>query len=165
MEPVIRAAGEGDVAAVHENLISPHVVAGSMRVPLAPLQHTRDRLAPQPGVYQLVAVADERVVGFGELVTHPLEPRHRHVGEVNLVATHRDWGGQGIGTALMTTMLDLADNWLNLTRVGLIVFTDNTHAVRLYERLGFTIEGTMRRLAFGAGGWMDAHVMGRIRGD
>ena len=165
MEPVIRAVGDGDLVAVHEILTSHHVVAGSMRVPLAPLHHTRERLSPQAGVHQIVAVVDERVVGFGELVTHPLEPRHRHVGEINLVATHRDWGGQGIGAALMSAMLDLADNWLNLTRLGLIVFTDNTHAVRLYERLGFTIEGTMRRLAFGAGGWLDAHMMGRLRGE
>jgi hypothetical protein len=26
----------------------------------------------------------------------------------------------------MSALLDLADNWLSLTRVGLIVFTDNT---------------------------------------
>jgi putative acetyltransferase len=159
----IRAVGEQDHQAVHEILTSPHVLAGSMRLPLAPLQRTKERLAPAPGTYQLAAETEGRVVGFGELVTYPDEPRHRHVGEINLVATHADWQGKGVGRALMEAMIDLADNWLNISRLGLIVFTDNTHAIRLYKSLGFTIEGTMPRLAFGAGAWMDAHMMGRLR--
>jgi RimJ/RimL family protein N-acetyltransferase len=50
-----------------------------------------------------------------------------------------------------------------LTRLGLFAFTDNTHAVWLYERVGFVIEGTMPRMGFGAGVWMDAYMMGRLR--
>jgi len=158
----IRAVGEQDHQAVHEILTSPHVLAGTMRLPLAPLQRTRERLTPPPGTYQIVAETEGRVVGFGELVTYPDEPRHRHVGEINLVATHADWRGKGVGRALMEAMIDLADNWLNITRLGLVVFTDNTHAISLYKSLGFTIEGTMPRLGFGGGTWMDAHMMGRI---
>ena len=80
-----------------------------------------------------------------------------------MVATHADWGRQGIGRRLMEELLDLADNWLNLARLGMIVFTDNAHAIRLYEDLGFKVEGTMLRFGFGAGKWMDAHLMGRLR--
>jgi L-phenylalanine/L-methionine N-acetyltransferase len=163
MNVVIRSAADRDLEAIHEILTSPHVVGGSMRVPYAPLQQTRERLAPTHGIYQLVAESESRVIGFGELITHPDEPRHRHVGEVNMVATHADWTGKGVGRALLEAMIDLADNWLNLARLGLFVFTDNTHAIRLYERLGFAIEGTMPRMGFGAGGWMDAHLMGRLR--
>ena len=45
-------------------------------------------------------------------------------------------------------MLDLADNWLNLTRIEPSVYTDNAAAVVLYEKFGFEIEGTHRRYAF-----------------
>lgn len=110
-----------------------------------------------------MADADGEVVGFGELVTYPEEPRHSHVGDINLVATRADRLQQGVGRALLEAMIDLADSWLNLTRLSLIVFTDNRHAVELYQRLGFTIEGTMSKLAFGAGAWLDAHIMGRLR--
>jgi L-phenylalanine/L-methionine N-acetyltransferase len=103
------------------------------------------------------------VVGFGELITYPDEPRYRHTGEINMVATRADSLGKGVGRALMAAMIDLADNWLNLTRLSLIVFTDNTHAIGLYERLGFAIEGTMPRAGYGDGKWMDAHMMGRLR--
>ncbi len=45
----------------------------------------------------------------------------------------------------MAAALDLADNWLNLSRVGLTVYVDNSAAVTLYKRFGFEIEGTHRR--------------------
>src|SRR5215216_6062734 len=45
------------------------------------------------------------------------------------MAVHDDWQGKGIGTALMEAALDLADNWLNLTRIELRVYTDNAAGV------------------------------------
>src|SRR4029453_8139751 len=87
MDLVIRHVKEQDHEAVHETLTSPHVLSGSMRVPLAPLQQTRERLNPARGISQLVAEAEDRVVGFGELIPSPDEPRHRHAGEINMVAS------------------------------------------------------------------------------
>jgi putative acetyltransferase len=159
----IREIGDGDDVAIHQILMSPHVLAGSMRVPYSRLEQTRERLAAHRGTYQLVAEVHQQVVGFGELVTYPDEPRHRHVGEINLVATHADWRRKGIGRAIFGALVDLGDNWLNLSRLGLIAFTGNDHAIALYESFGFVMEGTMRRFGFGANGWMDAHVMGRLR--
>jgi putative acetyltransferase len=47
----------------------------------------------------------------------------------------------------MQAMLDVTDNWLNLTRTELSVYTDNAAAVALYERFGCKTEGTHRRYA------------------
>jgi putative acetyltransferase len=58
-------------------------------------------------------------------------------------------------------VIELADDWLDLQRLGLIVFVDNTHAIELYQRLGFEIEGTMRDYVYKRGQFIDAHVMGR----
>ena len=63
----------------------------------------------------------------------------------------------------MAAMVDLADNWLQLSRLGLIVWTNNSGAIALYERFGFAVEGTMPRYVFLDGGYVDAHIMGRIR--
>jgi putative acetyltransferase len=159
----VRSLLEADIEAVHQILMSPHVIAGSMRVPFSGIQVTRERLAPRVSVYQVIAELEGHVVGFGELLTEPNEPRQRHVGDLNMVATHADWLGRGVGRALSEAIVDLGFNWLNLTRLGLIVFTGNTAAIKLYESLGFKLEGTMPRLGFGSGGWMDAHVMGLLR--
>ena len=162
---IVRALTDQDDQAIHEILTSEAVVEGTMRVPHAPLAQTVDRLVPRVGTYHLVADLDGRAVGLLELVTTPTEPRHRHVGEVNLVAVHPNWSGRGIGRALMEEALDLADNWLDLRRLSLTVFVDNPVAVELYRRLGFVVEGTLSSYGFKRGHYIDAHVMARLRND
>jgi L-phenylalanine/L-methionine N-acetyltransferase len=168
VDPVIRAVAERDHEAIHQILTSPHVLAGTMRLPYAGLHQTKERLSPRLGTYQVVAVTqvdDERVIGFGELITEPEHPRHSHVGDLNMVATRADSVGQGVGRKLAESLIDLAENWLNIRRLSLIVFSDNQPAIRLYESLGFEVEGTMRRFGYGNGAWMDAIMMGRLRTD
>ena len=63
----------------------------------------------------------------------------------------------------MQAAIELADNWLNLTRLELEVYTDNAPALRLYEKLGFSIEGTMADFAFRDGEYVDTYVMARLR--
>ena len=70
---------------------------------------------------------------------------------------------EGIGTALLEAVLDLADNWLMLRRVELEVYADNGGAIRLYERLGFETEGCKREAAVKAGAYVDTLVMARLR--
>jgi len=80
------------------------------------------------------------------------------------MAVRDDWQGMGVGTHLLRTALDLADNWLNLTRVELTVYTDNAAGIALYEKFGFETEGTHRRYAFRDGGFVDAYSMARLKG-
>jgi putative acetyltransferase len=63
----------------------------------------------------------------------------------------------------MHAIIDLADNWLNLTRLELEVYADNEAAIHLYERFGFEIEGTLRQHAFREGRYVDSKMMGRLR--
>jgi putative acetyltransferase len=79
------------------------------------------------------------------------------------MSVHRDWRGRGVGTALMTAAVHLAENWLGLTRLELTVFTDNEAAIALYRKFGFEVEGTMRRYALRDGQYVDSHAMARLR--
>ena len=135
-----------------------------MRLPHDAAHKTVERLAPRSGTIHLVADIDGRPVGVLELVTWPDEPRHRHVGEINLVAVHPDWSGRGAGRALMEAAIELADDWLNLRRLSLVVFVDNSVALEMYRRLGFVVEGTMIDYGFKRGNYIDAHVMARLNG-
>jgi putative acetyltransferase len=86
----------------------------------------------------------------------------RHVGSIGM-AVSDDWQGKGVGTALMEAALDLADNWLNLTRIELHVYVDNAAGIALYEKFGFEVEGTHRRLAFRDGEYIDTYSMARLK--
>ncbi|MEM7442242.1 MAG: GNAT family N-acetyltransferase [Pseudomonadota bacterium] len=158
----VRDLRSEDLEAVHEMLTSLHVIRGTMRLPHAPLDLTRKRLEHRSGVIKLVAEAEGSVVGFGELITYPDLPRHNHAGEVNVIIVREDWQGKGVARTLMQEMIDLAENWLGLTRLSLIVWTSNQRAIDIYERFGFVVEGTMRNYAFRDGEYIDAQLMARI---
>jgi putative acetyltransferase len=79
------------------------------------------------------------------------------------MSVHDDFQGQGIGTELMTAMVDLAENWLNIRRIELQVYTDNEPGIALYKKFGFEIEGTHRNHAFREGEYVDSYTMARLR--
>ena len=158
----VRHAEPDDYEAVHRIMSGPRAAAGTLQLPLQPAEAWRKRLADPPeGLFLLVACVEGEVVGNLGLETSPNRPRMRHVGSIGM-AVRDDWQGKGVGTALMRSALDLADNWLNLTRIELRVYVDNPAAVALYKRFGFEIGGTHRRYAFRDGGHVDSHSMGPL---
>ena len=159
----IRRAEPDDSAALYEMFTSPKVYEGTLQVPYPSREMWRQRLAePGDGRYNLAAVVGDRVVGMLGVQTFPGRPRRRHVGEIDIVV-HEEFQGKGVGSALMRAGLDLADNWLNLTRLELEVYTDNEAAIHLYERFGFEREGTLRQHAFRDGRYVDSYFMARLR--
>ena len=115
-----------------------------------------------PNDHHFVAVLEDGTV-IGAAGLH-LEgnPRMRHVGGVGLMV-HTDYQNMGVGTALLKTLLDLADNWLMLVRVELTVFADNERAIHLYEKLGFEKEGLKRITTVRDGKYADEYMMARLR--
>jgi len=111
--------------------------------------------------FSFVAFIDDELVGHLVLFT---EERHRrrHVGGLGLGVkpTHQRLG---VGDALITTMLHLCDDWLNLRRVELTVCADNIPAQSLYLKHGFVKEGLARDFAFRRGQFVDAHYMARVK--
>jgi putative acetyltransferase len=110
--------------------------------------------------YMLVAEIDGNVIGNLGLHSASKSPRRRHVGTIGL-SVHDHFQRRGVGSALLTAALDLADNWIAYTRLELTVYTDNAAAVALYRQFGFAIEGTARRYAFRNGEYVDAFMMAR----
>jgi putative acetyltransferase len=107
-------------------------------------------------------VVDDRVVG--QLGLQPGSGRRAHVGYLGMMV-HVDYQGQGVGSALVEAVINLAENWLNLSRIELTVFTDNAAGLALYQKYGFEIEGTLRDYAYRDGHFVDTYMMARIRGD
>jgi putative acetyltransferase len=162
MDVTIRHAEDRDTAAVKQILTDEIVMLGTARLPFVPDTRIAARIAPHPGAFKLVAERDGEVVGIGIMTTHPDVPRHNHAGDIELVAIRSDHQGTGVARALMASLIELADKWLQLKRLGLLVWTDNSRAIRLYETFGFEPEGTIRAYARRPGGYADALMMGRI---
>lgn len=160
---LIRSAEPDDYRAFHEIYSCPRAYEGTLQLPYPSAEMWRKRLAEPPeGTYNLVAVVDGKVVGSLGLHTNPNRPRRRHSATFGM-GVHDDWQGKGIGSALLAACIDLADNWLNITRLQLEVYTDNEPAIRLYEKFGFEREGTLRKDAFRNGQFVDSHIMARLK--
>jgi putative acetyltransferase len=164
MTVTIRGREPGDYEAIQRILASPQAVWGTLQLPFPSVEQWRKRLAEPPeGLFSLVACDEQEVVGHLDLATFPHKPRRRHAGQIAGMTVREDRQGQGIGTALLLAAIDLADKWLNLTRLELEVYVDNVSAVRLYEKCGFKIEGTLVDYAFREGQYVDIYVMARLR--
>jgi putative acetyltransferase len=163
MDITVRHLEPEDYKALHCIFSGPKVVADTLQMPFPSAEMWRERLSEPPeGLYSLVACVEREVVGSLGLETSPTRWRMRHVGSIGM-AVRNDWQGRGIGTALMEAALDLADNWLNLTRIELRVYTDNAAGIALYKKFGFEVEGTHRRLAFRDGEYVDGYSIARIK--
>lgn len=159
----IRRAEPSDAEAMCRIFSGPLAMRGTLQLPFPYAETWRKRFADPPdGTFNLLACREGEVVGHLGLHTFPNHPRRRHVGQIGM-AVRDDWQGKGAGTALMQAMLDLADNWLNLSRIELEVYTDNQPAIHLYEKFGFVVEGTLRSFAFRDGEFVDVYAMARMR--
>ncbi len=160
---IIRQAELTDAEALWRCYTSPNVVRNTLQLPYRSLESVREQLQqkPEDGNFHLVAEVEGQVVGSLGLHVNR-RPRLSHVAGFGMMVRD-DWQGKGIGSALLQAALDLADNWLNLLRIELTVYTDNATAIALYQKFGFEIEGTMRKAAFRAGVFVDTLMMARVK--
>lgn len=161
MSIIIRHAEPDDFAACALIYTHPLAQAGTLQLPLPSQDMWKQRLGTKAPLDRiLVAVVAGDVVG--NLGLHPaVNPRRSHVAGIGM-AVRDDHQGKGVGTALLKAAIDLADNWLNLLRLELTVFTDNEAAQRLYRSRGFVTEGTRRAFALRQGRYVDAFAMARL---
>lgn len=160
MPPIIRHAEPADLVAVKAIYDQPSVFANTLQLPYQPEAKWQSLFLPQPGFYNLVAELDNQVVGqLGLQVMQ--NPRRRHVADIGM-GVSEPFQGQGIGSALLRAALDLADNWLALKRVELVVYSSNEAAVALYERFGFEVEAEMAGYAYQYGNYVSALLMCRL---
>ena len=162
MEITIRTADPSDAEAMLKCYTAPLAARNTLQIPYRSLESVREQLTKSgAGDHLLVAEIEGEVVGVIGLHTSS-RPRVNHKAEVGMMVRD-DWKGKGVGAALMQAVSELADKWLNLTRIELTVFTDNESAIALYRKFGFEIEGTLRKYAFRDGEFVDAFAMARIR--
>lgn len=162
MEITIRGRELSDVEACHRIHSYPDVYQWTLQLPLPTLDSWRKKLERMlnDGVPGFVAELNGDVVGELTLFTNSNVRIRQVVGFGIAVDPH--YAGRGIGQKLIAAGTDFAFNWLGATRMELEVFTDNTRAIRLYERMGFEHEGVRRRAALRDGQYHDVMFMAKL---
>jgi len=83
-------------------------------------------------------------------------------GQISILIGRKDLWHKGYGTATMRAGLDLCFGQLGLYRVWVDVPEYNTWARRMFDRLGFKHEGTLRKSRPHEGARFDSVVMGML---
>lgn len=162
---VIRRVVPDDAEAVARIYAEPGVQSNLLQMPYPSLQALREVLgewqARGRADIHLVAVRDGAVVALAGLDPVGTQLRRRHVVGLGM-AVARAAQGQGVGKALMQALMDYADQWAQVLRIELNVYTDNAAAIALYQRFGFRVEGTHRGYALRDGAYADVLAMARL---
>nr|WP_319556374.1 GNAT family N-acetyltransferase [uncultured Vibrio sp.] len=161
MEIEVRRVEPSDARAIKEIYECENAYKGTLQLPNPSLELWERRMSNVPdNIYAYVAVLDGQVVGnLGfEVCTNP---RRRHVGSFGM-GIKDNVQGKGVGSALLSTAIDLSDKWLNLKRLELTVYVDNERAINLYKKFGFEIEGESKNYAFRCGEYVNVYHMARI---
>lgn len=162
MDIVIRRAEPSDAQAIRALYQGENAYRNTLQLPHPSLAMWEQRLSQIPdNVYAYVAEINGEIVGnLGfEVCT---SPRRRHVGAFGM-GVKDEMQGKGVGSALLDCVIDLADNWLNLTRIEISAYVDNASAMALYKKFGFDIEGRATAFAFKNGQYVDVYQMARVR--
>ncbi|MDR2178912.1 MAG: GNAT family N-acetyltransferase [Synergistaceae bacterium] len=157
---IIRPVRVGDAEDVHTIRVMPGVMENILGMASERVSYTDEFIRSlSQDDHVLVAEVEGTVVGIAALQVSA-RARLRHTAEFG-INVRADRQRHGIGKALMSALLDIADNWLKLKRVELSVFTDNEPAIALYRKMGFVVEGTKKYAAVRNGIHADEYLMAR----
>ena len=161
-EIAIRHSKETDIDSIQKIYEGPKAYSGTLQLPFPSVEKWKKRLSDLPqGLHSLVAEVDGAIVGQIGLETMQ-NPRRKHVATIGM-AVKDAYQNQGVGTKLLSSAIDLAENWLNISRVELTVYVDNDGAIALYKKQGFKIEGELIAYAFRNGQYVNVYQMAKIR--
>ena len=161
MNLIIRSVQVSDAAGIYRINMQEEVLPYMIYSPSQRLEQIENRLRNlAPTQHEFVAVLEGQVAGYVGL--NQGVSRRSHHGEL-FIAVDAEQHGKGIGSALLTKMLDLTDNWLMMERVELGVLATNPGAKALYERFGFVVDGNTTGAIKSAGAFVDEIIMARLR--
>lgn len=162
---VVRRVRRDDAASIAAMMSDPQVARGLLQMPHGSEEFWKKRIDEMPAgnsALDLMLVAERGGIVVGNAGLHGVPAlRRRHVAGMG-ISVAASAQGQGVGSALMGALLDWADNWAQILRIELTVFTDNAPAIALYRKVGFEHEGTHRAYALRDGVYGDVHAMARL---
>jgi len=108
----------------------------------------------------IVAEVENKIVGCLNFRGGP-RPRNEHAGEFG-VSVLKEYWGQGVGSIMIEEMIEWAKASKVVRKINLLVRSDNSRAVHIYEKFGFMPEGVISRGVFISGKFYDYIHMGYL---
>lgn len=157
-EVVLRAFEQGDLKQLHRWLNDPESILMVGRTPMTFVETEQyvQKMRNENALILGIENKEQDLVGWIHLTKLYYEHGRAEIGL--LIAPESR--GHGYGKYAMENMITLAFNQLRLNKVYLTTRGLNKRALGLYEKLGFTVEGTLRQHSFINGKYYDTLFMG-----
>ncbi len=162
---LIRPVEHGDaeaVAAIYNHAVETSVATMDLRSRTLAEQEAwiEERSGALPA---LVAVIDGSVVGFAGVSPHRTRPAYRTSVE-DSIYLHTDAQGKGVGTALLSALLDAAGAAGYHAVFARCVSGGADASIALHKKLGFFEVGVEREVGRKFGRWHDVVVLQKLIG-
>lgn len=162
----VRPAAEGDVAAITA-IYGHHVLHGTTSFetepPGADDMARRRAMLSGAGYPYLVAERGGEVLGYAYASAYRPRAAYRDTVE-NSVYLRADAIGRGIGSLLLAALIDACEARGFRQMVTVVGGSDNAASIRLHERHGFRLVGTLRSVGHKHGRWLDTVLLQRMLG-
>lgn len=160
---IIRDAAESDfpaIAAIYADHVLTGLASFEEKPPAAQILTERWRSVLSHGLPYLVAEADGRVAGYSYAGPYRSRSAYRFTIE-DSVYIARGSAGRGLGSALLATLIERCEGGPWRQMVAVIGDRDNHASITLHRKFGFRHVGTLERVGFKFGRWIDSVLMQR----
>lgn len=96
---------------------------------------------------EVLYIFEEAGLAKGMFKLIPLQHRNAHIVYLGGVAIHPDFGGKGLGSLMMQEIIAQAKA-MQKKRIELTTASENSTAIRLYEKMGFQKEGVLKNFCY-----------------
>jgi RimJ/RimL family protein N-acetyltransferase len=139
-----------------------NILAVMICLPPNPLQ-TEEQTDPDQTQNETRALPKATPIGLLGLFDPITEAAGIHRNAFLCISLAEHYRGKGYGTEAINFALDFAFRYANLHRVALEVFSYNDNALRVYQKVGFVVEGRKREDHFFDGAYHDTLMMGILK--
>lgn len=157
----IRAAHLNDVpaiTAIYQHYVRTHTATFEVDPPDTPEMTARMQRLLAAGLPYLVAQEGDELIGYAYAGPYRTRAAYRHTVE-NSVYLHPDRTGRGVGTRLLHELVRQCTDAGYREMVAIIGDSANIASIRLHTQAGFVHVGTLQRVGFKFGRWLDTVLM------
>lgn len=164
---ILREIVAADAAVLHRYWSDDDVTEYMVLDPFEKIEDTIQMIVLLAGLFaddsgiRWAVVRKEDGVVIGTCGFHNLKPEHFRA-EMGYEIGKEYWG-QGLMSESIKAILDYGYETMDFNRVEAFVNEGNSRSLRLLEKIGFRLDGTLREYEFARGRFVDQHCLSLLR--
>lgn len=126
---------------------------------LKQLQEYLKNILAEKNTHMFAIIAKDKNKHIGNIKLHNFNIKSRTC-EIGIMIGDKNYWGRGFGKECCKLAIHYAFDKLGIAKVWLAVHSNNHAAIKLYENLGFEIEGRLKKHTISDGKLVDKIIMG-----